>query len=60
MGPKVESVLRFLDGGGKESVITSYDHLCAAIDGTAGTCIVPDLSSPVLEATHTVARIGGH
>ncbi len=42
MGPKVESVLRFLRGGGKEAVITTYDHLCDAVDGTAGTRIVAD------------------
>lgn len=42
MGPKVESALRFLRAGGKEVVITSYEHLCDAIAGTAGTHIVPD------------------
>jgi carbamate kinase len=40
MGPKVESVLRFLRNGGKEAVITSYDHLCDAVAGQAGTRIV--------------------
>ena len=33
MGPKVESVLRFLRSGGKEAVITSYEHLCEAVAG---------------------------
>ena len=33
MGPKVESVLRFLRAGGKQAVITSYDHLCEAVRG---------------------------
>lgn len=42
MGPKVESALYFLRGGGQEVVITSYDHLCEAIAGRAGTHIVPD------------------
>jgi len=42
MGPKVESALNFLRAGGKEVVITSYDHLCEAIAGRAGTHIVPD------------------
>ncbi len=42
MGPKVESALHFLRAGGKEVVITSYDHLCEAIAGWAGTHIVPD------------------
>jgi carbamate kinase len=40
MGPKVESALRFLDQGGEEVVITSYDHLRAAAHGDAGTHIV--------------------
>lgn len=42
MGPKVESALRFLRAGGKEVVITSYEHLRDAISGCAGTHIVPD------------------
>jgi carbamate kinase len=40
MGPKVESALRFLRAGGKEVIITSYEHLCAAVRGEAGTRIV--------------------
>jgi carbamate kinase len=40
MGPKVESVLRFLQCGGREAVITSFDHLCDAVRGSAGTHIV--------------------
>jgi len=40
MGPKIESVLRFLRGGGKEAVITSYGRLREAIAGRAGTRIV--------------------
>lgn len=41
MGPKVESALRFLRGGGREAIITSYEYLCAAVAGSAGTHIVP-------------------
>ena len=40
MGPKVESVLRFLRGGGTEAVITSYGRLREAVAGRAGTRIV--------------------
>ena len=40
MGPKVESVLRFLRGGGTEAVITSYERLREAVAGQAGTRIV--------------------
>ena len=43
MGPKVESVLRFLRSGGKEAVITSYEHLFEAVQGNAGTRIVRDV-----------------
>ena len=42
MGPKIESGLRFLRDGGKEVVITSYTNLCDAVQGSAGTHIVPD------------------
>ena len=48
MGPKIESVVRFLRSGGKEAVITTYEHLCDAVDGAAGTRIVSD---PVGAAT---------
>jgi carbamate kinase len=42
MGPKVEAVLRFLESGGREAVITSYEHLCDAVTGGAGTHIIRD------------------
>jgi carbamate kinase len=42
MGPKIESVLAFLRHGGKEAVITTFDWLSAAVQGHAGTRIVPD------------------
>jgi carbamate kinase len=50
MGPKVESVLRFLEAGGTEAVITSYEHLCDAVGGGAGTHIVRDGDKEVHEA----------
>jgi carbamate kinase len=60
MGPKVESVLRFLESGGKQAVITSYEHLCEAIDGTAGTCIYPDVAAlERAQAAHAAAPVGG-
>ncbi len=40
MGPKIESVLRFLKAGGKRAVITSFTHLLEAVAGSAGTHIV--------------------
>jgi carbamate kinase len=42
MGPKVESALRFLRGGGREVIITSYEYLAEAIEGRAGTHILRD------------------
>jgi carbamate kinase len=41
MGPKIESALRFLRRGGKEVIITAYQHICDAVAGTAGTRIIP-------------------
>ncbi len=42
MGPKIESVLRFLMRGGKEAIITSCENLYQAVCGSGGTHIVPD------------------
>ena len=41
MGPKIEAALSFLAGGGREVVITSPQHLLAAIAGKEGTRIAP-------------------
>ena len=42
MGPKVESVIYFLRSGGQEAVITSFEHLCDAVQRRAGTTITGD------------------
>ncbi len=39
MGPKIESALRFLRDGGREVVITSFEHIREAVQGRAGTRI---------------------
>jgi carbamate kinase len=39
MGPKIESVLRFLRHGGREAIITSCENLRRAVGGWAGTHI---------------------
>jgi carbamate kinase len=39
MGPKVESALRFLRGGGRQVIITSFERIPAAVRGEAGTTI---------------------
>ena len=41
MGPKVESAVRFIRNGGKKAIITSYEYLIDALEGKAGTHIVP-------------------
>ena len=42
MGPKIESVLRFLAGGGQQAIITSCENLRSAVAGSAGTHMFPD------------------
>jgi len=42
MGPKIESALGFLAAGGREVIITDPFNILAAVDGRAGTRIVPD------------------
>jgi carbamate kinase len=42
MGPKIESALKFLHQGGREVIITSYEHLAEAVQGRAGTHILGD------------------
>lgn len=39
MGPKIESVIRFIKSGGKKAIITSYENLTEALEGKAGTTI---------------------
>lgn len=41
MGPKVESAIRFLENGGREVIITSFEYITSALDGNDGTHIVP-------------------
>jgi len=65
MGPKVESVLRFLMQGGREAIITSCENLYAAVSGPVGTHIVPnrvelDRGEGALDArVHTELPVGG-
>jgi len=39
MGPKIEAVLAYLDGGGKRALITNPENLKRALDGQTGTLI---------------------
>ena len=46
MGPKVESAIRFLAEGGQAAIVTCAERLREAVDGDAGTRIVPDGQGP--------------
>ncbi|MBW1721170.1 MAG: carbamate kinase [Deltaproteobacteria bacterium] len=41
MGPKVEAAVQFIAQGGKRAVITSVEKIEAAVEGVAGTEIIP-------------------
>ncbi len=43
MGPKVESVINYIKNGGKHAIITSYEYLSSALEGNAGTHILPTI-----------------
>lgn len=59
MGPKVESALRFLEAGGKEVVITSYEHLTEAIAGRMGTHITRALPISNGKPSEREVPVGG-
>ncbi|MDD5172418.1 MAG: carbamate kinase [Candidatus ainarchaeum sp.] len=40
MKPKIESVVRFLENGGKKAVICSISNIEAALEGKAGTIVI--------------------
>jgi carbamate kinase len=41
MGPKVDAVCRFVEATGRRGVITSLDSILDAVNGDAGTVVVP-------------------
>jgi carbamate kinase len=57
MGPKIESVIRFLSRGGREAIITSCENLCPAVAGLAGTHVVAQVAEP--EPQQAELHIGG-
>ena len=60
MGPKVESVLRFLKSGGREAIVTTYEHLCDAVDGKAGTHVFSDLPTTEVDCSKSAEiPVGG-
>ncbi len=42
MGPKVEAALKFIEGGGKRCIIAHLNEAMPALQGEAGTHILPD------------------
>ncbi len=46
MGPKIESGVRFVSEGGQVAIVTCAEQLRDAVDGDAGTRIVPDAEGP--------------
>jgi carbamate kinase len=60
MGPKIESVLRFLLHGGKHAIVTSCENLRKAVDGRSGTHVVAEHPLVDLEAgTQLQFPVGG-
>jgi carbamate kinase len=58
MGPKIESVLRFLHAGGKEAIITSCENLCQSVIGSGGTHIFPDQGARIDQTTDHELSLG--
>ena len=42
MGPKIDAALYFLEHGGKRAIIAHLDDAVDALDGRAGTLVLPD------------------
>jgi len=41
MGPKIRAAMKFIEEGGQQAVITSFDLAAESLDGGAGTRIIP-------------------
>jgi carbamate kinase len=57
MGPKVESAARFVSDGGRAALITSAERLLDAVEGDAGTRVVPDAQGPSAGAAVAAAAV---
>ena len=42
MGPKVDAACRFVRATGRPAVITDLDSIVDAVEGRAGTVVLPD------------------
>lgn len=41
MAPKIEAIIRFLEAGGKQAIITNPENIARALKGETGTTILP-------------------
>jgi carbamate kinase len=57
MGPKIESAVTFVGGGGAAAIVTCAERLCEAALATAGTRIVPDTEGPSATAWNGAATV---
>jgi carbamate kinase len=57
MGPKMESAVRFVSGGGRAAVITCAERLIDAVEGHGGTRVVPDEEGPSAGGAATAAAV---
>src|SRR3990170_1269514 len=42
MGPKIEAIIKYLEQGGKQALITNPENIERALEGETGTRLVPD------------------
>jgi carbamate kinase len=42
MGPKIAAIIRYLEQGGREALITDPQNVARALKGETGTRIIPD------------------
>ncbi len=40
MAPKIQAIIRFLEGGGKQALITNPENIGRALKGDTGTLII--------------------
>jgi len=48
MGPKIQAIINFLEGGGEEAIITNSENIERALLGETGTRILPQVRAQLL------------
>src|SRR5512142_772006 len=48
MAPKIQAIIRFLEAGGKQAIITNPEHIGRALKGETGTWIVKSFCNQVM------------